>query len=69
MMHWHFGADAAKGTGNIQQEICKKKKKTEKEGKKKEVQKGRWRAAANARARFGSLSKAFIIFDVNYQTP
>lgn len=64
MMHWHFGADAAKGTGNIQQEIWKKKQKR-KEGKKKEAQKGRWRA----RPRFGRLSKTFIIFDGNDQTP
>lgn len=50
--------------GNIQQEISK-----EKGSEEKEAQKGRWRAAANAPQRFGRLSKTFIIFDVNYQTP
>lgn len=69
MMHWHFGADAAKGTWEYSTGDLKKKNRKEKGGKKKEVQKGRWRVAENARERFGRLSKTFIIFDVNYQTP
>lgn len=47
----------------------KKKNRKEREGRKKEAQEGRWRAAANARERFGRQSKTFIIFDVNYQAP
>lgn len=72
MMYWHFNSDARLRRGA--QGICQMKLKEKKERKKKAVERerekeGRWRMVTNAQERFGRLSKTFIIFDANYQTP
>lgn len=68
MMYWHFNADAkvaaGRGLGNMQDEIKRK------EGvQKKRRGRGGGGIFTNAQERFGRLSKTFIIFDANYQTP
>lgn len=70
MMYWHFNADAKVaewGSGSMLDEI-KRKEGEEKKGA-EERRKRRWRVVTNAQERFGRLSKTFIIFDANYQTP
>lgn len=49
----------------------KRKEGEEKEssGEREREKEGRWRMVTNAQERFGRLSKTFIIFDANYQTP
>lgn len=61
MMYWHFNADVKKRNEERERERKRKER--------RERRKGRWGVATNAQERFGRLSKTFIIFDVNYQTP
>lgn len=65
MMYWHFSADVKVVEGGVG-EIHYMKLKKKRSGKER---RGRWRVVTNAWERFGRLSKIFIIFDVNYQTP